>query len=101
MTRDHPYLHPVCRNAEAGRASLVTFLTAGDPDPETSLALIQALPGAGADVIELGMPFSDPMADGPAIQWSSMRALKAGMTLKGTLELVRKFRAGDHDTRSC
>jgi tryptophan synthase alpha chain len=86
------------RNAEAGRASLVTFLTAGDPDPETSLALIQALPGAGADVIELGMPFSDPMADGPAIQWSSMRALKAGMTLKGTLELVRKFRAGDHDT---
>jgi tryptophan synthase alpha chain len=86
------------RNAEAGRASLVTFLTAGDPDPETSLALIQALPGAGADVIELGMPFSDPMADGPAIQWSSMRALKAGMTLKGTLELVRKFRAGDQDT---
>lgn len=86
------------RNAEAGRASLVTFLTAGDPDPETSLALIQALPGAGADVIELGMPFSDPMADGPAIQWSSMRALKAGMTLTGTLDLVRKFRAGDQET---
>ncbi len=86
------------RNAEAGRASLVTFVTAGDPDPVTSLALVKALPGAGADVIELGMPFSDPMADGPAIQWSSMRALKAGMTLKGTLDMVRQFRAGDADT---
>ncbi|MCZ8261522.1 MAG: tryptophan synthase subunit alpha, partial [Beijerinckiaceae bacterium] len=85
-------------NAASGRASLVTFVTAGDPDPVTSLALVKALPGAGADVIELGMPFSDPMADGPAIQWSSMRALKAGMSLKGTLDLVRQFRAGNQDT---
>src|SRR6266446_3546786 len=62
-----------------GRAALVTFLTAGDPDPETSLALLRAVPAAGADVVELGMPFTDPMADGPAIQLSSQRALKAGM----------------------
>ena len=81
-----------------GRAALVTFLTAGDPDPETSLALVQALPAAGADVIELGMPFTDPMADGPAIQMSSQRALKAGQTLKKTLELVRAFRGGDDAT---
>ena len=82
----------------AGRAALVTFLTAGDPDPETSLALVQALPAAGADVIELGMPFTDPMADGPAIQMSSQRALKAGQTLKKTLELVRAFRGSDDAT---
>jgi len=81
-----------------GRAALVTFLTAGDPDPETSLALVQALPAAGADVIELGMPFTDPMADGPAIQMSSQRALKAGQTLKKTLELVRAFRGSDDAT---
>ena len=81
-----------------GRAALVTFLTAGDPDPETSLALVRALPAAGADVIELGMPFTDPMADGPAIQLSSQRALKAGQTLKKTLELVRAFRGGDDAT---
>jgi tryptophan synthase alpha chain len=85
-------------NAAQGRASLVTFITAGDPDPATSLALLKKLPGAGADVIELGMPFSDPMADGPAIQWSSMRALKAGMTLAGTLAMVRDFRQGDSTT---
>ncbi|MCZ8270060.1 MAG: tryptophan synthase subunit alpha [Beijerinckiaceae bacterium] len=85
-------------NAAKGRASLVTFITAGDPDPATSLALLKALPAAGADVIELGMPFSDPMADGPAIQWSSMRALKAGMTLKKTLAMVRDFRAGNNET---
>ena len=82
----------------AKRGGLVTFVTAGDPDPETSLTLVKGLPGAGADLIELGMPFSDPMADGPAIQASSLRALKAGMTLKKTLELVRKFRAGDTET---
>jgi tryptophan synthase alpha chain len=82
----------------AGRAALVTFLTAGDPDPETSLALVRALPAAGADVIELGMPFTDPMADGPAIQMSSQRALKAGQTLKKTLELVHGFRGGDDAT---
>jgi tryptophan synthase alpha chain len=82
----------------AKRGGLVTFVTAGDPDPETSLTLVKGLPGAGADLIELGMPFSDPMADGPAIQASSLRALTAGMTLKKTLELVRKFRAGDAET---
>src|SRR6476660_2148699 len=81
-----------------GRAALVTFLTAGDPDPETSLALVRALPAAGADVIELGMPFTDPMADGPAIQMSSQRALKAGQTLKKTIELVRAFRGSDDAT---
>ena len=82
----------------AKRGGLVTFVTAGDPDPESSLKLLAGLPAAGADLIEIGMPFSDPMADGPAIQASSLRALKAGMTLKKTLELVRKFRAGDGDT---
>ncbi|MFN7320970.1 MAG: tryptophan synthase subunit alpha [Methylobacterium sp.] len=85
-------------NRAAGRATFVTFITAGDPDPSTSLAILKALPAAGADVIELGMPFSDPMADGPAIQWSSMRALKAGMTLKKTLAMVRDFRAGNNET---
>src|SRR6202048_1209829 len=78
-----------------GRAALVTFITAGDPGPETSLAILQALPAAGADVIELGMPFSDPMADGPAIQLSSQRALKAGQTLAKTLEMVRALRTAN------
>jgi len=82
----------------AGRAALVTFLTAGDPDPETSLAILRALPEAGADVIELGMPFTDPMADGPAIQMSSQRALKAGQTLKKTLDMVRAFRKTENST---
>jgi tryptophan synthase alpha chain len=82
----------------ARRGGLVTFVTAGDPDAETSLTLLQGLPGAGADLIEIGMPFSDPMADGPAIQASSLRALKSGMTLKKTLELVHRFRAGDSET---
>jgi tryptophan synthase alpha chain len=81
-----------------GRAALVTFLTAGDPDPETSLAILRAIPTAGADVVELGMPFSDPMADGPAIQMSSQRALKAGQTLSKTLTIVRAFRQGDDAT---
>jgi tryptophan synthase alpha chain len=80
------------------RGGLVTFITAGDPDPDTSLALISGLPGAGADVIEIGMPFSDPMADGPAIQAASLRALKAGMTLAKTLDLVARFRSQDGDT---
>src|SRR6266542_786959 len=83
---------------EQGRAALVTFLTAGDPDPETSLAILRAIPAAGADVVELGMPFTDPMADGPAIQMSSQRALKAGQTLKKTLDMVRAFRQGDDAT---
>src|SRR6266404_3925156 len=80
-----------------GRAALVTFLTAGDPDADTSLAILKALPAAGADVIEIGMPFTDPMADGPAIQASSLRALKAGATLRGTLAAVGEFRRGDVD----
>src|SRR5881296_1258169 len=81
-----------------GRAALVTFITAGDPDAETSLVIAKALPAAGADVIELGMPFTDPMADGPAIQAASLRALKAGQTLKKTLAMVRAFRKGDGAT---
>ena len=82
----------------AGRGALVTFVTAGDPDPETSLEIIKGLPGAGADLIEIGMPFSDPMAEGPPIQASSLRALKAGMTLAKTLAAVRAFRKDDADT---
>jgi tryptophan synthase alpha chain len=81
-----------------GRAGLVTFVTAGDPDYDTSLAILKALPASGADIIELGMPFSDPMADGPAIQASSQRALRAGQTMKKTLSLVKAFRAGDDAT---
>jgi len=83
---------------QEGRAALVTFTTAGDPDYETSLALLKALPKAGADVVELGMPFSDPMADGPAIQASSQRALKAGQTMRKTLAMVREFREQDNET---
>lgn len=83
---------------QEGRAALVTFITAGDPDYATSLKLFTALPGAGADIIELGMPFTDPMADGPAIQASSLRALKGGQTLAKTLAMVRTFRAGDEAT---
>jgi tryptophan synthase alpha chain len=82
----------------AGRPALVTFVTAGDPDPETALAILKALPQAGADVIEVGMPFSDPMADGPAIQASGLRALKAGQTMVKTLDLIRGFRRTDADT---
>jgi len=81
-----------------GSAALVTFTMAGDPDYATSLAILKALPKAGADVIELGMPFTDPMADGPAIQAGGLRALKAGQTLKKTLAAVRDFRAGDDAT---
>jgi tryptophan synthase alpha chain len=81
-----------------GRSAFVTFLMAGDPDPATSLDIIKALPKAGADIIEIGMPFTDPMADGPAIQASGLRALKAGMTLKKTLAMVGEFRKGDDTT---
>jgi tryptophan synthase alpha chain len=81
-----------------GRAGLVTFITAGDPDYETSLAMLKGLPGAGADIIEIGMPFSDPMADGPAIQASSVRALQGGQTMKKTLSMVREFRKGNDTT---
>jgi tryptophan synthase alpha chain len=80
------------------RAGLVTFITAGDPDYDTSLAILKGLPSAGADIVELGMPFSDPMADGPAIQASSQRALKAGQTMKKTFALVRDFRSQDNVT---
>ncbi|MCB1511101.1 MAG: tryptophan synthase subunit alpha [Hyphomicrobiaceae bacterium] len=83
---------------QQGRAGLVTFLTAGDPDYETSRAIVAGLPKAGADVIELGMPFSDPMADGPAIQAASVRALAAGQNMIKTLELVRDFRSQDDAT---
>jgi len=81
-----------------GRAALVIFVTAGDPDHATSLAILRALPGAGADIVELGMPFTDPMADGPAVQAAGLRALKGGETLTKTLDLVRAFREGDRDT---
>jgi tryptophan synthase alpha chain len=81
-----------------GRPALVTFTTAGDPDSVTSLAILRALPAAGADIIELGVPFSDPMADGPTIQASSQRALKAGQTLTKTLAMVRSFRQADGTT---
>jgi tryptophan synthase alpha chain len=81
-----------------GRSAFITFLMAGDPDPAVSLEIVKALPKAGADIIEIGMPFTDPMADGPAIQAAGLRALKAGMTLKKTLAMVRAFRAGDTTT---
>ena len=81
-----------------GRAAFITFMMAGDPDPMTSLEIIKALPKAGSDIIEIGMPFTDPMADGPAIQAAGQRALKAGMTLRKTLAMVREFRTGDGTT---
>jgi len=83
---------------EEGRAALVTFTMAGDPDYDTSLAIATALPKAGADVIELGMPFTDPMADGPAIQAAGVRALKGGQRMTKTLALVREFRNSDDTT---
>jgi tryptophan synthase alpha chain len=81
-----------------GRAALVIFTMAGDPDYDAALAILKALPKAGADIVELGMPFTDPMADGPAIQAAGLRALKSGQTLKKTLAAVREFRAGDDAT---
>jgi tryptophan synthase alpha chain len=81
-----------------GRGGLITFVTAGDPDPETAQDILKGLPAAGADLIEIGMPFSDPMADGPSIQAASLRALKAGMSLARTIDAVRAFRSGDSDT---
>jgi tryptophan synthase alpha chain len=81
-----------------GRAALVTFLMAGDPDEATALAIVKALPAAGADVIELGMPFTDPMADGPAVQAAGLRALKAGQTMVKTLSAVAEFRKTDDAT---
>jgi len=84
--------------AKANRPALITFVTAGDPDRETSQAIIDGLPAAGADLIEIGMAFSDPMADGPAIQMAGQRALRAGHTSKTTLEMVRNFRQKDRET---
>jgi tryptophan synthase alpha chain len=84
--------------ARENRAALVTFVMGGDPDPATSLDIVKALPAAGADVIEIGMPFTDPMADGPSIQAAGLRALHAGMTLNRTLALVTEFRKTDDDT---
>ncbi len=81
-----------------GRAALVTYVMAGDPDAETSLALLRALPEAGADIVEFGLPFTDPMADGPAIQAAGLRALAAGQDLHGTLALVARFRETNRDT---
>ncbi len=90
--------HRFAALAAEGRAGLVTFVTAGDPDLATSQAILNALPGAGADIIELGMPFSDPMADGPTIQASSQRALKEGQTMIKTLQMVAAFREHDDET---
>ena len=86
------------RLADENRAGLVTYVMAGDPDLDTASAILEALPAVGADIIELGFPFTDPMADGPAIQISGLRALKAGVTLKRTLGLVRQFRKKDSET---
>jgi tryptophan synthase alpha chain len=84
--------------ADQGRPALVTFITAGDPDLETSKAILKAMPAAGADVIELGMPFSDPMAEGIPIQLATQRALASGQTMNKTLQMVREFREDDQDT---
>jgi tryptophan synthase alpha chain len=84
--------------AAAGRAGFVPYIVAGDPDPETCWRMLEGLPGAGADLIELGLPFSDPMADGPAIQKGAQRALAAGMTTAGVLALANRFRHGDAET---
>ncbi|MEC9178789.1 MAG: tryptophan synthase subunit alpha [Pseudomonadota bacterium] len=91
---DMTFKHLSERNSKA----FLAFISAGDPDPITSLEIMKGLPGAGADIIELGMPFTDPMADGPSIQASSQRALKAGMTLKGTLDMVSQFRNHNDQT---
>lgn len=80
------------------RAALVTYIMAGDPDPATSLDLMKQLPQSGVDIIELGLPFTDPMADGPAIQAAGLRALAQGQTTIRTLDMVREFRKGDEDT---
>ncbi|MBN7761325.1 MULTISPECIES: tryptophan synthase subunit alpha [Nitratireductor] len=86
------------RLKEENRPALVTYFMGGDPDYETALSIMKALPAAGSDVIELGMPFSDPMADGPAIQAAGLRALKGGQTLSKTLQMARDFREDDDDT---
>ena len=89
---------PSPRLKKEGRAAFVPFITAGDPDMETSFAILEQLPACGADIIELGMPFTDPMADGPAVQASSVRALKSGATMAKVLKMVEKFRKTDKTT---
>src|ERR1700761_9387896 len=81
-----------------GRAAFVAYVMAGDPDPDTAFAILSGLPAAGADIIELGMPFSDPMAEGPPIQRAAQRALKQGFTVAKTLEVAHRFRQGDQTT---
>lgn len=98
MTKETRIDRRFAKLKEEGRAGLVTFITAGDPDLETSKQILLGLPQAGADIIELGMPFSDPMADGPAIQASSLRALKGGQKMAKTLDMVSEFRKHDQDT---
>jgi tryptophan synthase alpha chain len=98
MTKETRIDRRFAKLKKEGRKGLVTFVTAGDPDLETSRRILLGLPKAGADVIELGMPFSDPMADGPAIQASSLRALHAGHKMKKTLQLVSEFRKADSET---
>lgn len=90
--------HTLSALRQSGRSGLVTYFAAGDPDPGSCLALLRGLPEAGADVIELGMPFSDPVADGPILQRANARALAGGQTLKRTLALARDFRASEKDT---
>lgn len=97
MTKDRIDRRFAALKAE-GRAGFVTYVMAGDPDAATTLEVLKGLPGAGADLIELGFPFSDPMAEGPTIQRAAQRGLKSGMTLQGTLDLVAAFREGDQDT---
>lgn len=97
MTKDRIDRRFAALKAE-NRAGFVTYVMAGDPDAATTLSVLKGLPGAGADLIELGFPFSDPMAEGPTIQRAAQRGLKSGMTLQGTLDLVAAFREGDADT---
>jgi len=97
MTKDRIDRHFAALKAE-NRAGFVTYVMAGDPDAATTLSVLKGLPGAGADLIELGFPFSDPMAEGPTIQRAAQRGLRSGMTLQGTLDLVAAFREGDTDT---
>ena len=97
MTKDRIDRRFAALKAE-NRAGFVTYVMAGDPDAATTLSVLKGLPGAGADLIELGFPFSDPMAEGPTIQRAAQRGLRSGMTLQGTLDLVAAFREGDADT---
>ncbi len=97
MTKDRIDRRFAALKAE-GRAAFVAYVMAGDPDAATALEIVKGLPGAGADIIELGFPFSDPVAEGPTIQRASQRALEQKMTLNGTLDIVRAFREADQDT---